>query len=114
MAVTPIAAQARRTSPQQASELRSAVECMDAIAHGGLIEIQSVANLAAACLESADFVDRLDDIANALSSIAGKAEHLQGLIHDQASQVECGYTHPAMERRVMAWGNALSAIFAKE
>lgn len=114
MANTPIAAQSRRTSPQQASELRSAVECMDAIAHGGLIEIQSVANLAAACLESTDFVDRLDDIANALSSIAGKAERLQELIHDQASQVECGYTHPAMERRVMAWGNALSAIFAKE
>lgn len=114
MANTPIAAQAQRKSNQVNSDLRSAVLCMDALAQGGLTEIESIAKLALTCLESPDFINNLDDIANALSSIAGKAEQIHGDIHNQASRVGCGYIDPAMQRRVTAWGTTLAAIFAKE
>jgi len=86
----------------EAQKLRGVIEFMDCLSQGGLSEISSIAKLALSRLETPDGYDHLDDIANALAAIWGKADETQNCINAEAEQVGCNYIDEAWRRRLTA------------
>ena len=89
----------RQHSTPEVQTLRDTVELMDCLSQSGFSEISSVAKLALSRLETPDGCRHLDDIANALAAIWGKADDIQNCINSQAEEVGCNYVDDAKRRR---------------
>jgi hypothetical protein len=93
----------QEAKPQPATEelkkLRCTVQNMDSLSQGGFSEISSIAKLALSSLETPDGYRHLDDIANALAAIWGKAQDIQNCINGEAGEVGCSYADDAQRRR---------------
>ena len=83
----------------EVQNLRNAVEFMDCLSQSGFSEISSIAKLALSRLETPDGYRHLDNIANALKAIWGKADDIQNCINSEAEQVGCNYVDDAQRRR---------------
>ena len=92
-------AAARQHTVPEVQKLRNAVEFMDCLSQGGFSEIASIAKLALSSLETPDGYRHLDNIANALKAIWGKADDIQNCINSQAEEVGCNYVDDAQRRR---------------
>lgn len=90
---------ARQHTVPEVQKLRNAVEFMDCLSQGGFSEIASIAKLALSSLETPDGYRHLDNIANALKAIWGKADNIQNCINSEAEQVGCNYTDDDQRRR---------------
>lgn len=86
-------------------QLRDAIELMDSLSESGFSEIASIAKMALAYLEAPNVGLRIEDIANALSAIRGKAEDIKNCINYQAEEVGCNYVNEAQLRRLNVWFN---------
>ena len=93
----------RQHTVPEVQALRSTVEEMDCLAQDGFSEIASLARLALARLEEPDGYGNLEDIANVLKSIWGKAADTENSICHAAGQVGCGYTDQDAARRRNAY-----------
>lgn len=99
MANQSIATSVAPTIPQ----LRDAIESMDSLSEIGFSEIASIAKMALAYLETPNVALHVEDIANALSAIQGKAEDIKSCINYQAEEVGCNYVDKAKIRRLNVW-----------
>lgn len=102
-------AAARQHTLPEVQKLRNAVEFMDCLSQSGFSEIASIAQLALSSLETPDGYRHLDNIANALKAIWGKAEDIQNYISSEAEQVGCNYTDDDQRRRWDALRQACEA-----
>lgn len=84
-------------------QLRDAIELMDSLSESGFSEIASIAKMALAYLETPNVALHVEDIANALSAIQGKAEDIKNCINYQAEEVGCNYVDEAKIRRLNVW-----------
>lgn len=84
-------------------QLRDAIESMDSLSESGFSEIASIAKMALAYLETPNVALHVEDIANALSAIQGKAEDIKNCINYQAEEVGCNYVDKAKIRRLNVW-----------
>ena len=84
-------------------QLRDAIESMDSLSESGFSEIASIAKMALAYLETPNVALHVEDIANALSAIQGKAEDIKNCINYQAEEVGCNYVDEAKIRRLNVW-----------
>jgi hypothetical protein len=80
-------------------KLRDAVETMDCLAGSAMEEIASIAKLALSHLETPEGYRHVDDIANALTAIWGKADENRNCIKCEAERVGCNYVDDARRRR---------------
>jgi len=90
---------ARQHTVPEVQKLRNAVEFMDCLSQDGFSEIASIARIALSSLETPNGYRNLDNIANALKAILGKADDIQNCINGEAEQVGCNYTDDARRRR---------------
>lgn len=116
-----VAVEAAACAPQAACQhtdpevqkLRNTVEFIDCLSQGGFSEIASIAKLALSSLETPDGYRHLDNIANALKAIWGKADDTQNCIGREAEQVGCDYTDDDQLRRWAAFRQAREAGVAE-
>lgn len=81
------------------AQLRIAVEEMDRCANNALSEIQAVATLALAAMETPVLCHDLDMIAHAFGIIKARANEAAKAIDESAEAVECNPVDAAMARR---------------
>ncbi|MFT3905608.1 MAG: hypothetical protein QM718_04815 [Steroidobacteraceae bacterium] len=98
----------QHTNPE-VQKLRNAVEFMDCLSQDGFSEIESIANLALAYLETPAGYRHLDNIAHALLAIRNKASETENCINCEAEKVGCNHTDDAERRRMVAQYQALKA-----
>lgn len=83
----------------EVQKLRNLVVDIDCLSQCGFSEISSIAKLALSRLETPDGHRHIDDIANALKAIWGKADEIKSCIYFQAEDVGCNYVDEAQQRR---------------
>ena len=86
----------------EAQDLRDTILTIDCLSQGGFSEIASIARLALSRLETQDGYRHLDDIANALSAIWGRADDTKNCINSEAGEVGCAFVDEARNRRMAA------------
>lgn len=99
-----------QTHPEaEIQNLRATVSFMDCLAQGALSEIGSIARLALSHLETPDAYQHMEDVANALTAIWGRADTAVDHIHHEACQVGCCHIDEAKHRRLDASRRARDA-----
>lgn len=79
--------------------LRIAISDIDCHSQCAFSEIRSIARLALFLLETPKGYQHLEDIANALNAIWGKAEDTENMINTIAEGLGCNYVDEARGRR---------------
>lgn len=93
----------RQSAPTtEVEDLQETILTIDCLAQGGFSEIASIARLALSRLETQDGYRHLDDIANALSAIWGRADDTKNCINSEAGEVGCAFVDEARSRRMAA------------
>ena len=88
-----------KTIKTESAKLREAVNLMDCLSQDGFSEIASIAKMALAWLERPDSYGHMDNIADALKTIWGKADDVQNCINCQAEDVGANYIDENQRRR---------------
>ncbi|MBG6247002.1 MULTISPECIES: hypothetical protein [Symbiopectobacterium] len=84
------------------SKLQDTINYMDCLSQSGFSEISSIAKLAISWLETPEWYNHLEVVADALTAIYGKADDMQNVINSEAENVNCNFKDEAFVRRMTA------------